>query len=107
KQFDYQPNRAKPATAMQEGFAEWLRMRETDQLTGLTRDQQKAAAYAENALASKSGVIEKLDRIREQFRQLGAQSGAEQFGGLISKTGKPAQPDVTAGEATTDYLQKT
>lgn len=107
RQFDYEPARADLKTGMREGFAEFLRLRETDGLHNLTREQQAAAGFAERMLASRPGVIDKLDRVRELFRQYGRQSASEQFAGHISPTGKAAQAQVRPGEAAADYLGRT
>src|SRR5262249_38486497 len=94
RQFDYQPNRANIALAAQEGFAEYLRRRETDQLTCLSREQQAAASWAERILGTKPGVMDKLDRVREMFRRFAGLTPGEQFAGQISPTGQPAQAQV-------------
>ncbi len=104
--FDYQPGRASRHTAMQEGFAEWLRRRETGQLQGLTPDQKAAADYAEKLIEARPAVKDKLDRVRDLFTRLGQQSPARQFGGHISTTGEPARPEVRPGEAAADFLRR-
>jgi hypothetical protein len=47
KQFDYDPSRPMGAQAMRGGFAEWLRRRQTGQLTNLSPEQRAASDYAE------------------------------------------------------------
>lgn len=87
-QFDYDPGNHRPKTQMEEGFAEYIRLRQLSQLGGLTREQTAAAAWAENALKN-AGLTGKLDRLRDLVSQMAQQTPLEQFSGLFSKDGKP------------------
>ncbi len=104
RQFDYVKGRPNQAEAMQEGFAEWMRRRETNQLFGLTPEQEAASRHAEKMLAAKPGVVEKLDRVKDLFTQFQQQSPKDRYAGLISQTGMPAQPVITPGEKAADYV---
>ncbi|HWY88327.1 MAG TPA: hypothetical protein VNX28_16565, partial [Gemmataceae bacterium] len=107
RQFDYQPGRQNLRVAVKEGGAEWLRMRETNSLQPRTPEQRAAAEYMEAMLGKRKGVIEKLDRVRDLFRDFARQTPSEQFGGLMSRTGEPARPEVTPGETAANFLQRT
>jgi len=79
RQFDFDPSRGSLQVGMEEGFSEWLRRRETDHLQDLTWEQQAAADYAEEMLASRPGVTEKLNRVRHLFREFGRQPAAKSW----------------------------
>lgn len=103
QQFDYQSGRANVPEAMQEGFAEWLRMRSTDSLPRLSPEQEAAAKYAEKAIAE---FKRPLDKLKGLFGQYEKQTPLQKYGGTISQTGKQAQPIITPGEAAADYAAK-
>ena len=106
RQFDYVRGRQNQTVAAQEGFAEFLRRRETNQLYGLTPEQRVAADYAERMLAGHKGVVEDLDRVKGLFDQLHQQSATQRVGGTISRTGKPAEPILTTGEKAADIATR-
>jgi hypothetical protein len=105
KSMDYWPERSDAAQTAREGFAEWLRMYCTNQLPAkMTANEQAADKYARSIL---SNVMPQIDRVKDLFNRYSGQPAAQQFGGLTSATGKPAQPVVTPGERAVDYLQAT
>lgn len=100
--FDYNHARPESNQAMREGFAEWLRIRETNapflSSEKMTPEMQAAAKWAEGWVKEK-GLTEKLDRLRDQYTSFESQNPVQRFQGNISATGEPAKPTgLTPGE---------
>lgn len=91
KVFDYDPQRPIGKVAMMEGFAEWLRRRQVDDLNNLSPAERAAADYAEK-FVKEAGLDKPLDEIRDLFRDNLKQSPEQQTAGLVSPTGRPAEP---------------
>ncbi len=106
KQFDYEPGRSDPKKAMQEGFAEWLRLRTTDGLKDLSPEQTAAADYAEKMFQSRPELLKKLDRVKDLFQKFNAQDPLQKAAGLISATGKTAEPVLQPGEKIQGWWQR-
>lgn len=103
----YQPGGKGVPTRMGmiEGFAKWLRLRSTNGLTGLSREQEVASQFFERWAAEK-GLTKTFDRIRDLYRSYQGRPAAEQAAANVSATGKPVDADRTAAEVATTVGQK-
>ena len=102
--FDYEPGRRMSRLKMSEGFAEWFRLRTTDQLTNLTPDKQAASDYAEKWLGDQA-LTARADRLRDMWRRYNEQSPERKAAGLVSETGRAAGPELTRGEALAEFRE--
>ena len=89
--FNYDPKTFTGRRGLSEGFAEWYRKRQTDELGDMTKDERAADDFLER-WAKAQGLTEKFNKTRDLFERYAEQSAAEKFGALISKTGEPAMP---------------
>lgn len=93
-------------TGVVEGFGQWLVRRSAGRLDGLTPEQQAADRYAEQWVQKQRGLAGSLDRVRGMFTDYLKQNPTQQAAGLVSATGRPAEPVRTTGEATSDAVTK-
>lgn len=90
QEFDYVPNRKELMVAVHEGFAEWVRIRTTSEFANLSPEQQAANDYAEKWIADK-GIKDKLDRLRDLYRDYADANPVTKMSALVSPDGKPVR----------------
>lgn len=105
RQMDYQPGRTDLLVAAKEGFAEYMRMRQTDQFIPNTPQKQAAAAWIENKFAQSPETVAKLERVKAMFGRFAAQGDVAKAATFLSTTGKEATPELTTGEKVEDAAQ--